>query len=110
MTQVFQIIFSSFLLTFSAWLSKKNPEAAGFLIALPLATMIVLPFSYWTHGDTKNSIELAQEILRAIPISLLFFVPFALANRFSLNFWQAYAAGVTLLILSFGVSKHFTKM
>ena len=64
MIQVFQIIFSALLLTFSAWLSKKNPEAAGVLIALPLATIIVLPFSYWTHGDAENSVKLAQEILR----------------------------------------------
>lgn len=109
MTQVFQIIFSSLLLTFSAWFSKKNPEAAGFLIALPLATMIVLPFSYWTHGDVKNSIELAQEILRAIPISLMFFVPFALANRFSLGFWQAYFAGIALLVASYFALEYFTK-
>lgn len=41
MTQAFQILFSAVLLTFSAWLSKKNPQAARFLIALPLATRIV---------------------------------------------------------------------
>ena len=103
MIQVFQIVFSALLLTFSAWLSKKNPEAAGFLIALPLATIIALPFSYWNHGDPENSIQFAQQILRAIPISLTFFIPFALAGRFQLGFWQAYALGLLLLLASYGV-------
>lgn len=107
MIQVFQIVFSALLLTFSAWLSKKNPEAAGFLIALPLASMIVLPFSYWTHSDPENSVKLAQEILRAIPISLTFFVPFTLAGRFQLGFWQAYLAGLILLLAAFGISRLF---
>jgi hypothetical protein len=103
MIQVFQILFSASLLTFSAWLSKKNPEAAGFLIALPLATIIVLPFSYWTHGDPENSVQLARNILKAIPISLTFFIPFALAGRFQLGFWQAYVLGLLLLLASYGV-------
>lgn len=103
MIQAFQIIFSALLLTFSAWLSKRNPEAAGFLIALPLATIIVLPFSYWTHGEAGNSVRLAQEILRAIPISLTFFLPFALAGKFQLGFWQAYTAGIVLLVVSYGI-------
>lgn len=105
MIQIFQIIFSALLLTFSAWLSKKNPQAAGFLIALPLATMIVLPFSYWTHGDSKVSVQLAQEVLKAIPISLTFFIPFALAGRFDLGFWQAYASGLLLLLIFYGISR-----
>ena len=108
MIQVFQILFSALLLTFSAWLSKKNPEAAGFLIALPLATIIVLPFSYWNHGDPDNSVRLAQEILRAIPISLTFFIPFALAGRFQLGFWQAYSFGLMLLVITYFALKVFT--
>ena len=110
MIQVFQILFSASLLTFSAWLSKKNPEAAGFLIALPLATIIVLPFSYWTHGDPENSVQLARNILKAIPISLTFFIPFALAGRFQLGFWQAYSFGLTLLVVSYLVVKQFTNL
>lgn len=107
MIQVFQIIFSALILTFSAWLSKKNPEAAGFLIALPLATMIVLPFSYWTHGDPENSIQLAQNILKAIPISLTFFIPFAFAARLELGFWQSYTAGLLLLAATYLVYRQF---
>ncbi len=107
MTQLFQILISALLLTFSAWLSKRNPQFAGFLIALPLATIIVLPFSYWTHGDPGKSVQLAQEILKSIPISLTFFIPFALSDRFALGFWQAYGYGLVLLICVYFISRLF---
>lgn len=101
MTLILQTAFSALLITFSAWLSKRSPQAAGFLIALPLATLIVLPFSYWQHGDGESSVKLAKEILRALPVSVTFFLPFAFAQKFQLNFWQAYGIGVFLLIASY---------
>jgi len=97
----FQILLSAGILTFSAWLSKRNPEAAGFLIALPLASILVLPFSYWQHQDAEASVKLGQEILRAVPISMTFFVPFALAGRLHLGFWQAYALGLLAIIATY---------
>ena len=105
MTQVLQILFSAALLTLSAWLSKKSPQAAGFLIALPLASIIVLPLSFWQHQDAAASIELGKEILKALPVSISFFIPFALANRFDLGFWQAYGLGLLALVLSYGIVK-----
>lgn len=105
MIQVFQIVLSASILTLSAWLSKKNPEFAGFLIALPIASLLVLPFSYWQHGDVKASITLGQEILKAVPISITFFIPFALADRLHLGFGQAYGLGIGLLLLSYLVAR-----
>lgn len=107
MLQAAQILFSALLLTFSAWISKKNPQLAGFLIALPLASIIVLPLSYWQHQDPEASIELAQEILKAVPVSLTFFVPFALAHRFQINFWQAWGLGLLALVLSYVLLRNF---
>lgn len=101
MLQVFQTVFAAVVITFSAWLSKKYPQSAGYLIALPLSSMLVLPFSYWQHGESETSVKLAQEILRAIPISITFFVPFALADRYNLSFTQSYVAGAALLVASF---------
>ncbi len=107
MIAVFQTIFSALLITFAAWLSKKNPQAAGFLIALPLATLIVLPFSYWQHGDGEASVKLAQEILRALPVSVAFFIPFVFAHKFQLGFWQTYATGIVFLVGSYFLSQWF---
>lgn len=107
MIQVFQTALSAIIITLAAWLSKKYPQSAGLLIAMPLSSMLVLPFAYWQHGDGQASVRLAQEILWAIPVSLMFFVPFALAERWGLSFGQSYAAGVLLLLVSFGVKQAF---
>lgn len=105
MLQVLQVLISALVIAFSAWLSKKSPQMAGLLVALPLASMLVLPFSYWQHHDAEASVKLAQEIFVAIPVSLMFFVPFALANRLGLTFWRAYGAGIGLLLLAFFLVK-----
>lgn len=105
MLQVFQTVLAALLITFSAWLSKKNPQSAGLLIAMPISSMLVLPFSYWQHGDGGTSVKLAQEILWAIPVSVTFFIPFALAHRFGLSFGQAYGLGVMFLVASYFVMK-----
>ena len=107
MVKFLQVLFSAAIITGSAWLSKKHPQSAGYLIALPLATLLVLPFSYWQHQDGEASVKLAQEILWALPVSMTFFVPFAFANRWNLSFWQAYGSGVGALLLSFVAMRWF---
>lgn len=105
MIQVFQVALAALIITTSAWLSKKYPQWAGLLIALPISSMLVLPFAYWQHGDGEASVKFAQEILKAIPVSITFFIPFALAERFSLSFPQAYGVGTALLVGSFFLSR-----
>ena len=82
-----------------AWVSRKIPETAGFIVALPLATMLVLPLAYVQHRDSASAFELARRILVALPITLLFFVPFLFRER--LSFWGAYAIGCALLPLGY---------
>ena len=57
------------------------PGLARFLVAMPIATMLVLPPSYFAHGNPAHSIALAKSILLAIPVSLTFFLPFRLSAR-----------------------------
>jgi len=40
-----------------------------------------------------------------VPVSLLFFVPFLLAEKLNISFWQSYSAGVGLLIIGFFLHK-----
>ena len=101
MLQFAQVLISACVIALAAWLSKRYPQMAGLLVALPLASMLVLPFSYWQHEDAKASVKFAQEIFMAIPVSLMFFVPFAFADRFGLTFWRAYIAGCLLLLTTF---------
>ncbi len=105
MTFALKIFVSAIVISFASWLSGRFPSLAGFVVALPLATMLVLPFSYAEHGNAENSILLAKSVFLAVPVSLAFFVPFLLAGRFSLSFWGAYACGCLALILGFFLHK-----
>lgn len=101
MIPVLNVLISALLISFTAWLSGKHPKLAGFVIALPLSTLLVLPMSYLQHGDAGNTVEFAKSIFVAIPISLLFFVPFLMSGRWSANFWTLYLVGAALLPLGY---------
>jgi hypothetical protein len=92
-------LVSAIVIAAVAWVSRKIPETAGFIVALPLATMLVLPLAYLQHRDSGSAFELARSILVALPITLLFFVPFLFRER--LSFWGAYAIGCALLPLGY---------
>jgi hypothetical protein len=92
-----KIAISACMIAFASWLSVKKPELAGFIIALPISSMLVLAFSYAEYKDPEASVKFAQSILAAIPLSLLFFVPFLFAKKIPFGYWGVYAAGVILL-------------
>lgn len=85
------------LISFVSWLSGKKTGIAGFITALPLTTLLALAFSHMEWGDSKQSVEYAKSVFVAIPVSLLFFVPFLLAQKFNLGFWNCYFLGIALL-------------
>lgn len=102
---VFKIFFSAGLIAFASWLSGKKPELAGFIIALPLLTLLALPFSYAEYTDPQASIRFAQSIAAAIPVSLAFFVPFLLADKLPFGFWGLYTCGILFLIGGYFIHK-----
>lgn len=101
MTFVLNVLVSALIVAAAAALSARYPVAAGFLVALPLSTMLVLPLAHIQHGDATATITFAKSILVAIPVTFLFFVPLLLAERLGLSFWVAYAAGCALLAVGF---------
>ena len=98
---IFNVVVSAGVLGFAAWLSVRFPGIAGFIVALPLATLLVLPLSQLQHGDSGNTITFAKSIFVALPITLTFFLPFLLSEKLDLSFWQAYALGCLALILGY---------
>jgi len=102
---ILNIIISACVIAFAAWLSGRLPGIAGFIVALPLATMLLLPMSQLQHGESENTILLAKSIFAAVPITLVFFVPFLLSGRLGLSFWQAYGLGCLALILGYSVHR-----
>jgi hypothetical protein len=100
---VLNTLVSALIIGVAAWLSRRYPAAAGFLIALPVATMLVLPLAYLQHKDPASAFQMARSILVALPITLLFFIPFLMRDRFS--FWGAYALGCALLPVGYVVHR-----
>jgi hypothetical protein len=98
-------VVSALVISFASWLSRPFAGVAGFIVALPLATMLVLPLSYCEHGSAEVSIFLAKSIFVASPISLAFFVPFAFSSRLGLTFWQAYGLDCASLPIEFFVHR-----
>ncbi|MGB8329670.1 MAG: hypothetical protein WCE62_06040 [Polyangiales bacterium] len=96
-------LVSALIIGLATWLSRRYPVAAGFLIALPLATMLALPLAYLQHRDPGSAFQMARSILVALPVTLLFFAPFLMRDRFS--FWGAYALGCALLPIGYLVHR-----
>ena len=102
---ILKILLAATVISFASWLSGRLPILAGFIIALPLQSMIVLPLSRLEHGDPAKTLTLAKSILLAVPVSMLFLLPFVFAERCGLSFWQSYGIACTLLLLGFGVHR-----
>ena len=49
---LFKVIAAGLIVAFSSWLAGQNPKLAGFIIALPLVSLIAILFSYYEHNDT----------------------------------------------------------
>ena len=97
MTVVVNILVAACIIGFTSWLSGKSPTLAGFIAALPLSTMLILPMSQLQYGNTQNTFLVARSIFLAVPIALVFFIPFLFANKWALGFWQAYGLGCLAL-------------
>ncbi|MDX8402922.1 MAG: hypothetical protein R8K54_00755 [Mariprofundaceae bacterium] len=96
-----KVFIAAVVISFCSWLSGKRPELAGFMVALPITTLIVLVFSQAEWGNSDNTIRFAKSILFGIPFSLLFFIPFLLADKLSISFWGCYGLGLLLLVVGF---------
>lgn len=95
------IALTSVILSFALWLSKANPVLGGFIVSLPLSTLIILAVSKIQNENAGNTVILAKSIFVAVPATLLFFIPFLLSERMKISFWTSYGLGIGLLSISF---------
>ena len=105
-----KVLLAALVIAFSSWLSGKKPELSGFIIALPIASIIAIAFSYLEHKNTENTVIFAKSILVGIPVSYLFFLPFFFAKNFNMNFWLIYGLGIILLLIGYFVHKYITSL
>lgn len=112
----FKIIFSACVIAFASWLAGKRPDLAGFIIALPLMTLLVLPFNFAEYQDPANTADFAKSILVAVPLSLTFFIPFLFADKImaiapdGFGFWAVYGAGLLCLTGAYFTHQGITKI
>ena len=98
-----KILISSCLIAYSSWLAGKKPGLAGFIIALPLATLLGIIFTYSEYRSMDKVNDYAVSILTAVPLSLLFFIPFVLNRWLKMNFPATLIFALVLLTLAYFV-------
>ena len=100
-----KVLFSAVVISFASWLSIKKPVLAGFIIALPILSILSIAFSYAEHKNLDKTILFTKSIVIGIPASLTFFLPFFFAKALGLNFITTYCFGLFLLVIGFFVHK-----
>ena len=105
-----KILLAASVIAFASWLSGKKPELSGFIIALPIASIIAIAFSYLEHKNTENTVIFAKSILVGVPVSYIFFLPFFFAKNLNMNFWLVYGLGIILLVMGYFVHKYIISL
>ena len=103
MNLFFKTLISGLLIAFASWLAGKKPILAGFIIALPLMSMISILLSYLEYRDMTKINQFANSIFVAVPLSLTFFIPFLLNKWLRMNFVMTCGAAVLCLIAAYFV-------
>ena len=73
MMMILKIGLAAAVIALILWLSGKKPKLAGFIIALPIASLLVLAFSQIERKDAATSITFAKSILIGVPVSWILF-------------------------------------
>jgi hypothetical protein len=110
MAVVINVVLSALIIGVAAWLSGRFPRGAGFLVALPLATMLVLPMAYFEHRDVEKTVDFATSILIAVPVIMLFLIPFILTLRWGLSFWSSYSLACLWLVPAFFLHRYLVRL
>ena len=96
-----KIFVSAALIAFTSWLAGRKPILAGFIIALPLTSILAILFAYYEHRDMQKIDDFASSILVAVPLSLVFFVPFLLNRWMKLGFIPTFLMALAFLVLAY---------
>jgi len=106
---ILNIAISSVVISLCAWLAEKRPDLAGFIVSLPLSTLLVLALGQLQGGDPTKGVALAKSIFIAVPSTLLFFVPFLFSEKLKIPFWVCYSSGMALLVVAFFIHRFVFK-
>jgi hypothetical protein len=77
-------------------LAPRLPRVGALILTLPIISIFTFIFTWLAHRQIETIAGLSRETLVLVPLGLVFFVPLALADRWRLDFWVAFAAGIVL--------------
>lgn len=98
---IIKTLLAGTIIAFASWLSGRKPVLAGFIVALPLVSMISILLSYLEYKDMTKANQFAMSIVVAVPLSLSFFIPFILNRWLKLSFWPTYLMAIGFLALAY---------
>ncbi len=88
---VVRIAISVVLLTAATELGLRYPRVGGFILSLPLVSIVAMVMSWSRDHDIAAVSRLARETLVFVVLGLPFFVPLAFAQQLGLGFWPAFS-------------------
>ena len=106
---VLKILVSAAIIAGISWYAGKNPSLAGFLIALPVISILAISFSYAKYRDMEKINQFVGSIVVSIPLSLLFFVPFVMNRWLKWNFFPTIVSGFVLLLAGYLIHSRIFK-
>lgn len=89
-----KVVLSGVIIAAVSSLAGKKPFLAGFIVALPFVSILSILWSYWEYRDMGKINQFAVSILTAIPLSLLFFLPFVLNRWLKMGFPLTFTLGI----------------
>ena len=96
-----KVFISAMMIAFTSWLAGRKPVLAGFIIALPLTSVLAILFAYYEYRDMQRINQFASSILVAVPLSLVFFIPFLLNKWMKLNFVPTFVLALVFLLAAY---------
>ena len=107
---VLRALLAGAVVSFASWLAGRSPGLAGFFVALPVSTALLLPMVYWDTGSFAQTLSVARSVAVALPLTLFFFVPFFLADRIGWGFWGVYVLAFACLGGGFLIHRFILKL
>ncbi len=104
-----KVLISSLVISSSSWLAARKPVLAGFLVALPLVSVLSLAMTYFESRDMEKVNQFAISIVAAVPLSLIFFVPFILNRWLRMNFTLTFAFATGGLFIAYVIHRALLK-
>ena len=96
-----KILISGAVIAYASWLAGRNSVLAGFIVALPLVSILSIFLSYLEYRDMEKINQFAVSILVAVPLSLTFFIPFVLNRWLRMNFSITFALAIGCLAFAY---------